>query len=82
MSEVYIVLQCTSVGIIWLLIVKKNFDVETVISDYYPMHSLFTLHSHGQLFFFLPFFGLFSMVADFWSYWQLLDLMFFVQITL
>ena len=34
MSEAYIVLQCTSVGIIWLLIVKKNFDVETVISDY------------------------------------------------
>ena len=67
MSEVYIVLQCTSVGIIWLLIVKKNFDVETVISDYYPMHSLFTLYSHGQLFF-LPFLGLFIMVDDFWSY--------------
>ena len=51
MSEAYIVLKCTSVGIIWLLIVKKNFDVETKISDYYPLHSLFTLHSHGQLFF-------------------------------
>ena len=70
MSEAYIVLQCTSVGIIWLLIVKKNVDVETVMSDYiyYPMHSLFTLHSHGQLFFPSLFFGLFSMVADFWSY--------------
>ena len=69
MSEAYIVLQCTSVGIICtgLLIVKKNFDVETVISDYYPMHSLFTLHSHRQLFF-SPFFGLFSVVTDFWSY--------------
>ena len=56
MSEAYIVLQCTSVGIICtgLLVVKKIFDVEIVISDYYPMHSLFTLHSHGQLFF-LPF---------------------------
>ena len=69
MSEACIVLQCTSVIIICtgLMISKKNFDVETVISDYYPMHSLFTLYSHGQLFF-LPFLGLFIMVDDFWSY--------------
>ena len=49
-------LQCTSVGIIWLLIVKKNFDVETVISDYITQCIAFSPYTAMDSFFFPPFF--------------------------